>query len=106
DQFSLSGTIDATTTISVSLVASFGEDPLSSENLPTTSADWGDGVGAQWTVSEIFIDRGFDRLSSGISTLEVASSVPETGGPHVVFGLPAFLLLVYHHRRTRLTRTL
>ena len=99
DSFSLSGNIDDVTTLRATLFASFGENPLSSENLPTTSADWGDGVGAQWTVQEIFIDRGFDRMSSSISTLEVLTPVPDSGSSLQLLGFSSLLLAVVYHRR-------
>ncbi len=99
DSFSLSGNIDAVTTLRATLFASFGENPLSSENLPTTSADWGDGVGAQWTVAEIFIDREFDRMSSSISTLEVLTSVPDSGSSLQLLGVSSLLLVGFYHRR-------
>ena len=101
DQFSLSGHIDAITTLNLNLVASFGEDPLSSENLPTTSADWGAGVGSQWTVAEIFIDREFDRLSSGISTLEVVNSVPDSGSSLFLLGAFSLVLAGLYQRKTK-----
>jgi hypothetical protein len=101
DQFTLSGHIDPMTTLNLNLVASFGEDPLSSENLPTTSADWGDGVGSQWTVAEIFIDRGFDRLSSGISTLEVVNSVPDSGSSLFLLGASSLVLAGLYQRKTK-----
>jgi hypothetical protein len=101
DQFSLSGHIDPMTTLNLNLVASFGEDPLSSENLPTTSADWGAGVGSQWTVAEIFIDRGFDRLSSGISTLEIVNSVPDSGSSLFLLGASSLVLAGRYQRKTK-----
>lgn len=101
DSFSLSANIDTTTTLRLTLVASFGENPLSSENLPTTSADWGDGVGSQWTVAEIFIDREFARMSSGISTLEVVTPVPESGSSFLLLGVSFLVLAGLYQRKTK-----
>jgi hypothetical protein len=104
DQFSLSGHIDPMTTLNLNLFASPDQEPLSSENLPTTSADWGNGLGSQWTVAEIFIDREFDRLSSGISTLEVVSSVPDSGSSLFLLGASSFVLAGLAATKVRLTR--
>jgi len=101
DSFSLSANIDPITTLRLTLLASFGENPLSSENLPTTSADWGAGVGSQWTVAEIFIDREFDRMSSGISTLEVVTPVPESASSFLLLGVSFLVLAGLYQRKTK-----
>lgn len=105
DRFSLRGTINATTTLRVTLVSSFGENPLSSVNPPATSADWGDGVGTQWSVGEIFIDREFDRMSSIISTLDVVSTPDNGGSLPLIAGSSLMLAGVYQIRRRFEQRT-
>ena len=76
DSFSIHGNFDPVTTLSLVLLESLGANPLSNNDLPTTG--FGSGVGADWSVSELDVDRTdvFANISGSVSAIQLVS-VPE-----------------------------